>query len=57
MKIIIKYDKVNYANYYYYIAAAIAIAGILHLILSSNIIGRNPTTGIFFLVGGIAQLF
>jgi|ERR687888_949496 hypothetical protein len=50
----------NYANYYYYYAAAaatIAIAGVLHLVLASNIIGRSPTTGIFFLVAGIAQLF
>jgi hypothetical protein len=48
----------NYANYYNYAAAAAtAIAGILHLVLASNIIGRNPLTGIFFLVGGIAQLF
>jgi hypothetical protein len=48
----------TYANYYYYAAAAAtAIAGILHIILSSNIIARSPSTGIFFLVGGIAQLF
>ena len=48
----------NYANYYYYAAAAAtAIAGILHIVLFSNIIGRNPMIGIFFLVGGIAQLF
>jgi hypothetical protein len=48
----------TYANYYYYAAAvATAIAGILHIILSSNIIGRSPSTGIFFLVGGISQLF
>jgi hypothetical protein len=48
----------NYANYYYYAAAAAtAIAGILHLVLASNTIGRNPMTGTFFLVGGIAQLF
>jgi hypothetical protein len=48
----------KYANYYYYAAAAAtAIAGILHIILSSNIIGRNPSTGIFFLVGAIAQIF
>ena len=52
----------NYANYYYYLAAAAAaaataIAGILHLISFSNLIGRNPTTGIFFLVAGMAQLF
>jgi hypothetical protein len=50
-----KYDKV--CNYYYTAAAATAIAGILHIVLSSNIIGRNPSTGTFFLVGGIAQLF
>jgi hypothetical protein len=50
----------NYANYYYYYiagAAATAIAGILHLVTFSNLIGRNPTTGIFFFVSGIAQLF
>jgi hypothetical protein len=49
----------NYTNYYYYAAAAAAtaITGILHLVLSSNIIGRSPTTGTFFLVAGIAQLF
>lgn len=50
-----KYDKVCY--YYYTAAAATAIAGILHIVLSSNIIGRNSSTGTFFLVGGIAQLF
>jgi hypothetical protein len=51
-------NMANYANYYYYAAAAAtAIAGILHLLSFSNIIGRNPTTGIFFLVSGIAQLF
>jgi hypothetical protein len=48
----------TYANYYYYAAAAAtAIAGILHILLFSNTIGRNPMTGIFFLVGGLAQLF
>lgn len=48
----------NYANYYYYAAAAAtAIAGILHVVLFQNIVGRNPMIGIFFLVGGIAQLF
>jgi hypothetical protein len=51
-------NMANYANYYYYAAAAAtAIAGILHIVLFSNIIGRNPMIGIFFLVGGIAQLF
>ena len=50
--------KVNYANYYYYaVASATAIAGILHLVLASNTLGRSHMTGTFFLVGGIAQLF
>jgi hypothetical protein len=48
----------SYANYYYYAAAAAtAIAGILHILLFSNTIGRNPMTGVFFLIGGLAQLF
>ena len=50
---------VNVLQYYYYIiaAATTAIAGILHIMLVPNIIGRNPNTGIFFLIAGIAQLF
>ena len=49
----------NYYYYYYYAVAgaATAIGGILHLVMFSNIIGRNPATGIFFLVAGMAQLF
>jgi hypothetical protein len=44
--------------YYYIIAAATtAIAGILHIILAPNIMGRNPNSGIFFFVAGIAQIF
>jgi hypothetical protein len=44
--------------YYFYAAAAVtAIAGIMHLILASNLIGRAPPFGVFFLVAGIAQLF
>lgn len=41
------------------VAAAVStfIAGVLHLTLVSNSIGRNPLIGIFFLVGGIAQIF
>jgi len=41
------------------VAAAVCtfIAGVLHLTLVSNSIGRNPWIGIFFLVGGIAQIF
>jgi hypothetical protein len=42
---------------YYVAAATIAIAGILHLILASTIIGRNINSGIFFIVAGLAQLF
>ena len=46
-------------SYYYFIAAAaaIAIAGILHLILASNVITRGALFGIFFIVAGLAQLF
>jgi uncharacterized membrane protein HdeD (DUF308 family) len=41
------------------VAAAVStfIAGVLHLTLVSNSIGRSPWIGIFFLVGGIAQIF
>ena len=45
---------------YYFIAAAAttAIAGILHLIWASSIIGKAPPTfSIFFIVSGIAQAF
>lgn len=42
---------------YYAAAATTAIAGILHLILVPNIIGRNPNSGTFFIVSGIAQIF
>ena len=38
-------------------AATTAIAGILHLIVASNIIGFNINNGIFFIVVGIAQIF
>jgi hypothetical protein len=46
-------------SYYYFIAAAAAtaIAGILHLILGSNVITRGALFGIFFIVAGLAQLF
>ena len=48
----------NLGRYYFYAAAAaIAIAGILHIILVPNIIRFSPHMGIFFLVVGIAQLF
>jgi hypothetical protein len=48
----------NIGNPLYYIAAATtAIAGILHLIVASNVIGSNINNGIFFIVAGISQLF
>jgi hypothetical protein len=42
---------------YYAASATTGIAGILHLILVPNIIGRNLNSGIFFLIAGIAQIF
>jgi hypothetical protein len=42
---------------YYAAAATTAIAGILHLTLVPNVIGRNPNSGIFFIISGIAQIF
>lgn len=42
---------------YYAAASTTAIAGILHLSLVPNVIGRNPNSGIFFIISGIAQIF
>jgi hypothetical protein len=42
---------------YYTAAATTTIAGILHLILVPDIIGRNLNSGVFFTVAGIAQIF
>lgn len=42
---------------YYAAAATTGIAGILHLIFASNIIGFNILNGIFFIISGIAQIF
>jgi hypothetical protein len=42
---------------YYAAAATTTIAGILHLSLVPNVIGRNPNSGIFFIISGIAQIF
>lgn len=42
---------------YYAAAATTGIAGILHLIFASNVIGFNTLNGTFFIVAGIAQLF
>jgi hypothetical protein len=48
----------NIGNPLYYTAAGTtAIAGILHLILASNIVGANILSGTFFIVAGIAQIF
>jgi uncharacterized membrane protein YuzA (DUF378 family) len=50
--------KVDRSSVLYYAAAATtAIAGILHLTLVPNIMGRNPNSGIFFIISGIAQIF
>ena len=51
--------KMNIDNsaLYYTAAATTAIAGILHLILVPDIIGRNINSGVFFIVAGIAQIF
>jgi hypothetical protein len=42
---------------YYTAAATTALAGILHLILVPDIIGRNLNSGLFFIVVDIAQIF
>jgi hypothetical protein len=42
---------------YYTTAATTALAGILHLILVPDIIGRNLNSGVFFIIAGIAQIF
>jgi hypothetical protein len=42
---------------FYVASATTAIAGILHLIFASNVIAFNVTSGIFFIVAGLAQIF
>jgi hypothetical protein len=42
---------------YYASAATTAIAGILHLIQASNVLGFSLNFFIFFMISGIAQLF
>jgi hypothetical protein len=42
---------------FYAAAATTAVAGILHLIFASNVIGSNMLSGTFFIVAGIAQIF
>ena len=48
-----------YKGSYYYLAAGATtgIAGILHLILASNVISRSLNSGMFFILAGITQLF
>jgi uncharacterized membrane protein len=41
---------------FYAAAAATAIAGILHLILASNVVGSNILGGTFFIVAGMVQV-
>jgi hypothetical protein len=47
--------KIN--GLYYAAAATTAIAGILHLIQASNVLGFSLNFFVFFIVAGIAQLF
>jgi hypothetical protein len=49
--------NIGNSTLYYTAAATIALAGILHLILVPDIIGRNLNSGVFFIVAGIAQIF
>jgi hypothetical protein len=50
--------KIRSSILLYYVAAACTfIAGILHLTLVQNAIDRNVNNAIFFLVGGLAQIF
>jgi hypothetical protein len=49
--------KFGTTSLYYAAATATAIAGILHLIVVSNVIQFSINNGIFFIVAGIAQIF
>lgn len=42
---------------YYAAAAAIAVAGLLHMVSFSNAVGSNINNAILFGVGGMAQIF
>ncbi len=50
-------NKTNKLILIYGAAACTFIAGILHLTLVPNVIDRNITTGLLFLIGGLAQIF
>jgi hypothetical protein len=45
------------SSLFYAAAVSTAIAGILHLIFASNVIGSNIPSGTFFIVTGITQIF
>jgi hypothetical protein len=45
------------SSLFYAAAVFTAIAGILHLIFASNVIGSNIPSGTFFIVAGITQIF
>jgi hypothetical protein len=49
--------NIGNSTLYYTAAATTALAGILHLILVPDIIGRNLNSGVFFIIAGIAQIF
>jgi hypothetical protein len=50
-------NLISNSLFYAAAAAATAVAGILHLIFASNVIGSNMRSGTFFIVAGIAQIF
>jgi hypothetical protein len=52
-----KFGTTTTTPLYYAAAATTAIAGILHLIVASNVIQLSINNGIFFIVAGIAQIF
>jgi hypothetical protein len=50
--------RLQSVSLYYAAAGATAIAGILHLVLAGNIVGRGLSPSvIFFIVSGILQIF
>jgi tellurite resistance protein TehA-like permease len=42
---------------FYAAAATTALAGMLHLIFASNVLGFNILSGIFFIIAGVVQIF
>lgn len=47
----------KYSVLYYIAAGAIAIAGILHLVLAPGMLNFNPNATVLFAAGGAAQVF